>query len=57
MPERAENKKDMDDLIEKLLQVYCREGNIQLGQIGEEEEVQEEEEDKEDEEMKENEQP
>ncbi len=39
MPERVENKKDMDDFIEKLLEVYCRKRNVQLRQIGKKEEV------------------
>ncbi len=32
MPERMENKKNIDNLIDILLQVYNKEGDIQLGQ-------------------------
>ncbi len=32
MPERMENKKNIDNLIDILMQVYNKEGDIQLGQ-------------------------
>ncbi len=33
MPERGENISDMDKLVNTLLGVFCKTGNLQLGQI------------------------
>ncbi len=35
MSERGENKERMSKMVQDLLQAYCREGNIELGQITE----------------------